>query len=262
MKIACSILLALPLLAAGGFPVRGQPLPPRLTFEVASIHPTKPGTVNGMVKPLPGGLGYTSRNIPIKLIFSLMYRVPMRQISGAPDWLGSDTYDIEAKADHAYSVDDLHVMFQNLLVDRLGLKFHKETREGPVYALAVSPSGFRMKPNSTPENFEIPMNFGADGGMIGKRVPMPYLCWFLGQQLQGDQRPVVDLTGLSGFYDFTLLFAPQLPPDVPRDSLPPGLLDRPSLFEAVKQQLGLTLTAQKGPVDYYVIDHVERPSEN
>ena len=261
MTRSCSVLLSLPFVLLAVSSAREQS-PPRLTFEVASIHPTKPGTVNGMVKPLPGGFGYTSHNIPIKLIFSLMYRVPMRQISGAPDWLGSDSYDVDAKADHAYSSDDLHVMFQNLLVVRFSLKFHKETREGPVYALTVTPSGLKMKPNDGPESFEIPMNFGADGAMVGKRVPMPYLCWFLGQQLQHDERPVIDLTGLQGFYDFTLLFAPQLPPDVPRESLPPGLLDRLSLFEAVKQQLGLMLTAQKGPVEYYVIDHVERPSDN
>jgi uncharacterized protein (TIGR03435 family) len=60
-------------------------------------------------------------------------------------------------------------------------------------------------------------------------------------------------------YDFTLMFAPALPPDVP---VPPELRDRPSIFDALREQHGLNLTAEKGPVEYYVIDSVERPSDN
>ena len=124
-----------------------QPTPPRLTFEVASIRPSKPGGVGGFIKPLPGGIGYTSQNIPIKLIFSLMYRVPMRQISGGPEWLGSEPYDIEARADRPYAADDLREMFRNLLADRFNLKFHKDVREGNVYALSVDKAGLKMKRN-------------------------------------------------------------------------------------------------------------------
>ncbi len=91
---------------------------------------------------------------------------------------------------------------------------------------------------------------------------MPYLCWWLGSQLQHDERPVIDQTGLSGYYDFTLSFAPELPPGVDPDKLPPEFADRPSLIEAVREQLGLKLTPQRGPVPYYVIDHVEKPSAN
>jgi uncharacterized protein (TIGR03435 family) len=87
--------------------------------------------------------------------------------------------------------------------------------------------------------------------------------WWLGNAvLQRDQRPVIDKTGLDRYYDFTLSFAPELPPDFPKESLPPGLLDRRSIFHALRQQLGLKLEAQKGPVEYYIIDHVERPTGN
>src|ERR1700742_216012 len=85
----------------------GQKTPGRLEFEVASIRPSTANTPNGGIKALPGGREYTSRNVPIKLIISLMYKVPIRQIEGGPDWLANDRYDIEAKADHGYSVDDL-----------------------------------------------------------------------------------------------------------------------------------------------------------
>jgi uncharacterized protein (TIGR03435 family) len=240
----------------------GQEKPTRLTFDVAAIRPSQPGGRGGGIKPLPGGDGYLVQNMPVKIMISLMYKVPTRQITGAPDWLDTDRYDIEAKADHAYNLDDLHVMFQNLLADRFNLKFHKEIREGPVYALMLDKSGSKMKINESNQDFKIPITPGADNVFIGTRVPMPYLCWWLGQQLQAEERPVINKTGLDKNYDFTLSFAPELPPNVPRENLPPGLLDRPSIFDALQEQLGLRLQAQKGPVEYYVIDHVEKPSEN
>ena len=250
--------LVLPIVMLSASLASCQQAPPRLTFDVASIRPTKPGTVNGMIKALPGGHGYTAQNVPVKLMFSLMYKVPMRQIKGDPEWLNADRYDVEARVDGAYSVDDLHIMFQNLLADRFGLKFHKETKEGNVYALTVDPAGLKMKHNDSPQDYNIPVNFTNDG-VVGVRVPMSYLSWFLGQNLQRDERPVIDLTGLEGNYDFKLTFAPPLPPDVVP---PPEFKDRPSLFDALRDQLGLRLKAQTGPVDYYVIDHVERPSGN
>ncbi len=195
-------------------------------------------------------------------MISLMYKIPMRQIKGGPDWLASDPYDVEARADKPYNLDDLHTMYQNLLADRLNLKFHKETVEGPVYALTLDTPGSKMKINDSPQDFNIPVTYTADGSAIGRRVPMSYLSWWLGQQLQNDARPVVDMTGLDKNYDFTLSFMPVLPPDVQKENLPPELQNRPSIFDAVKQQLGLKLTAQRGPVEYYVIDHIDRPSDN
>jgi uncharacterized protein (TIGR03435 family) len=94
---------------------------------------------------------------------------------------------------------------------------------------------------------------------------MQYFSWWLGNTvLQRDERPVIDKTGLDKFYDFNLSFLPDLPPgmDIPKENLPSGFLDRPSIFDALRQQLGLKLEAQKGPVEYYVIDHVEKPAGN
>jgi uncharacterized protein (TIGR03435 family) len=121
--------------------------------------------------------------------------------------------------------------------------------------------GTKMKVNDSPDDYKIPVNFSPEG-FVGARVPMGYLCWFLGQQLQNDERPVINRTGLSGNYDFSLSFMPELPPGVQRDNLPPEVLNRPSIFDAVRQQLGLKLVPQKGPVDHYVIDHIDRPSDN
>jgi hypothetical protein len=104
-------------LAAGLGLIYGQDRPARLTFEVASIKLSKQGERDGlMIKAMPGGQRYTAHNASLKFIFSLMYKVPQEQILSGPDWLDRERYDIEATADHSYSLDDLHIMFQNLLV--------------------------------------------------------------------------------------------------------------------------------------------------
>jgi uncharacterized protein (TIGR03435 family) len=139
---------------------------------------------------------------------------------------------------------------------------HKETREGPVYALTVDKSGVKMKPDGVGQDLKIPITFGKPGEFIGTKVPMQYLCFWLGQQLQSDGRPVINKTGLDKSYDFTLTFAPELPPNAPRENLPPEIQNLPSIFDALKEQLGLRLEPQKGPIEYYVIDHVDRPSPN
>jgi hypothetical protein len=88
--------------------------PSHLTFEVATIKPTEPGVQSGMIKPLPGGDGYTVQNLSVKMMIIVIYRVPGRQIMGGPDWVSSERFDIEAKADRAYGVEELHEMFRNL----------------------------------------------------------------------------------------------------------------------------------------------------
>jgi uncharacterized protein (TIGR03435 family) len=234
----------------------------RLTFEVASIRPTKPGGRGGGIKPKPAGQGYDAQGATVRLMISLMYRMPIQHVTGGPAWLDTDQWDVETKADKAYNLDDLHTMFQNLLADEFKLKFHKETREGPVFALTVDKSGSKMKVNESPQDFEIPLRGGPGGVTVGTRVPMEYLCYFLGQILRNEDRQVIDRTGLAGYYDFTLTFMPDLPPGFDKANLPPEMLDRPSIFDALKAQLGLKLEAQKGPVEYYVIDSAEKPAEN
>src|ERR1700733_11277349 len=71
----------------------GQQKPARLTFEVAAIRAAQPGATSGGIKPTPGGDGYLVQNMPVKIMISLMYKVPARQITGGPDWLDSDRYD-------------------------------------------------------------------------------------------------------------------------------------------------------------------------
>jgi len=243
--------------------VVGQDRQPQLAFDVVAIHPSPPDATGGIVKPLPNGTGYTVQNMTAKTMMATMYRIPARQIEGGPDWFGFDRFDVEARADRGgYSIDELHTMFKNLLKDRFGLDIHVDTREGPVYILTVVRGGTKMKSDGSKAGLNIPMMPAGPGRWTGTKVPMEYLCWFLGQVSPNDIRSVIDETGLKDVYDFELSFAPELPPGVSSDSLPPELRSLPALRDALEEQLGLVLKPAKGPVNYYVIDHVDKPSAN
>ncbi len=241
---------------------QGQSSPVRLVYDVASVKASEPGAPDGEVDPLPGGTGYNAVRISIKDMLSVMYRVPGRQITGGPEWLYSERFDVLARTDRAYSIDDLHLMFQNLLADRFNLKLHRQTKMGPVYVLMVASSGLKMKPVDPGKDRHSPITTGPNDETIGSRVPMNYFCFWLGQNLQSDQRPVIDTTGLIGTYDFRLTFRPELPPEASTQALSPEVQNLPSIFAALKDQLGLELVPQKGPVETLVIDHVEKPSAN
>jgi uncharacterized protein (TIGR03435 family) len=243
--------------------LHGQEKPARLTFEVESVKPSKPGGTGGAMKVMPGGQEFVAQNFPLKLMIARMHLIPLRQITGGPNWMDSELWDIQAKADRpGYTREQMLDMLGNLLEDEFKLKMRKEPKEGPVYALTVDKSGLKMKVNESPEDYEIPVLGGPGGVTVGKRVGMDRLCFTLGSFLQNAERPVIDKTGLTGYYDFTLSFLPELPPGFNKDNLPPEMLARPSLFEAVKSQLGLRLEATKGPVAYYVVEHVEKPAGN
>ncbi|SRR5579871_658763 len=246
----------------------------KLNFEVASVRatdtPPQPGEFGG-IRALPGGQTYVARFVPLKLMMKLMYKISDAQIVGGPDWINTDRFDVRAKSEQPTTLDNLHIMFQNMLVDRFQIKFHKETRTMQAFFITVDKGGSKMKVNEEPEPFEIPIQRTGGGPppappeFTGHRVNMEYLSWFLSQQLNGAQqidKPVVDQTGLKGFYDFKLTYAPDLSGRVgPNGELPPTF-DGPALGEALRQQLGLKLESTKGPVEVFVIDHVEKPKEN
>jgi uncharacterized protein (TIGR03435 family) len=246
-------------------PIRAQSAPTTaapLSFEVASIKPSKPGANGGGIKPMSGGQGYVATNVPVKMMIKLMYHLNDRQISGGPRWLDTDLYDVEAKADRPRNIDELHLMFQNLLVDRFKLQFHKETRMLPAFELVVDKSGAKLTENKSPEHFDIPVR-GTGGGKIeAVHCSMSYFAWILSQMCD---QPVLDRTGLGQFYDFKLEWTPEPPPNLGARggadaNLPPT--NGPDIYTAIREELGLRLESRKGPVDVMVIDHIERPSEN
>jgi uncharacterized protein (TIGR03435 family) len=248
-----------------------------LAFDVTSVKPSQPGVPGIGIQPMSSGQGYRVGGVPVRLMIKLMYKITDTQIAGGPKWMDTDPWDIEAKADHAYTLDQLHEMFQTMLADRFKLQFHKEKKEIPAYVLSIDKSGSKLKVNESPDPFEIPikpdgrMSVGPGGIMtkiIGTRVPMVYLSWFLSQTLRDD--PVVDQTGLEGFYDFKLEWLQELPPGFAEragapppaapgaDNAPAG----PTLAVALREQLGLKLEKRKAPADVFVIDRLEKPEAN
>jgi uncharacterized protein (TIGR03435 family) len=248
MRRVSAVLAALGLTIAPQAPAN-QPI--RLEFEVASVKPSPQGAGGARISALPGGQTFVVRNVPVKIIFMFAHELPPRQVSGGPDWLDTENYDIDAKAALPSSRADLLVMFQNLLADRFKLQFHRETKDVPVYALTVDRAGSKMKLNESEDDFKIPIGTRGRGRANGTRVPMSYLCFYLSRQLD---RNVIDKTGLDKFYDFTLEWTPE----PQRAADPVGR----TIFTAVREQLGLKLESQKGPVEFYIIDHAEKPSVN
>ncbi len=261
MRGGFGVFVAVILLVSAGV-ARGQGSRQRLTFDVAAIHPVKGDSDRGFIKPMPNGTGYMVQNITVKMMMSVIYRIPARQITGGPEWFSTLPFDVEARTDHESNSDDLHTMFKNLLADRFGLKFHTETKEGAVFDLVVDKGGLKMKADGSGGTLQIPILPQGPGQFSGTKVPMEYLCWFLGQQFRNEPRPVIDKTGLMQLYDFKLSFAPELPPGLTRDDFTPEMQALPTILEAVEEQLGLRLVPAKGQVPEYVIDKVEQPSAN
>jgi uncharacterized protein (TIGR03435 family) len=215
-------------------------------FEVASIHRSDPDHVGFQAYFLPGGK-FTAMTAPLKNLVGFAYQLREHQVTGGPGWIDTEPFDISAKADAPANDDQLHQMVQALLADRFQLKFHRETKEQPVYTLVLAKSGPKLKEVKTVGRG---VGIGMRGRLNGNGADMETLASVLSTRLG---RSVVDRTGLKGFYDFVVTWTPdEVQPDTPG----------PSLFTALQEQLGLKLESSKGPVEILVIDHVEKPTEN
>jgi uncharacterized protein (TIGR03435 family) len=197
-------------------------------------------------------------------LITYSYKIIDSQLVGGPNWLDTELYDFDAKAEHPLTRAELAPMFQTMLADRFKLQFHRETRTMPALALTVEKAGTKMKANDGPNTWEIAITPAPASTMPkfkGTRCPVSYLSWWIAQR---ENRPVVDKTGLDGFWDFTLEFVPEGLGERRKgpsgDPMPP--LDGPSLSTALREQLGLKLEPGKSPVDVYVIDHVEKATGN
>lgn len=241
-------------------------LPSDLRFEVASLKPSTGQRQGYGIRPAPGGQRYEAWNCPIKVMIEAAYRVKPEQIIGGPGWLDSAPYDMEAEAGKPSTSDELHGMLINMLVDRLQLKFHRDHRDMRRYALTVDKAGPKLTPHPDTDAGDLFIDQTVSQflhmKLKGTASPMDYLAFRLSLLLD---LPVVDLTGLRGGYDFTLEYTRDLPPGIsPNAKLNGGELDTsgPTLVAALQRQLGLDLSAGKGPVEVIVIDSVERPSAN
>jgi len=236
------------------------------SFEVATI---KPNDKDG---PSLQALTFRGRNFitvnsSLADLMMFAYSVQMKQIIGAPDWMEKDRYDIVATPDleGKPSADQVRVMIRKLLADRFQLKFHHDKREMSAFVLTIGKEGAKLRPGRQNGSLHgIGMQEAKNGSLLFvNNAPIAAFASFL-QSLVLD-RPVVDETGLTGRYDFTVTFTPDEsqfnghPPfPVPADDVEPA----PSLFEAMQQQLGLKLSPEKAQVDVLDIDRVEKPSAN
>jgi len=249
------------------------------TFEVALIKPNKSGATNGSAGPQPGGR-WVMVNAPVARLIRAAYPGPTSQVIGAPAWVNSDRYDIAAKAEGEVTVGQMEAMLRALLADRFKLVVRVESREQEVYALALARTDRRLGPelrlatldcaqfvelrpasgsNLPPRaNGAPPCGLSADGRKLySGGLTMAQLARNISSAAG---RVVIDKTGLNGYYEFTLEYAARPNnvaglPDDPGDN-------RPSLFTALQEQLGLKLESQRAPVDVLVIERIERPTED
>lgn len=273
---------------AGAAAQQTQAGAPALSFEVASIKPSEGDGHMVRIQTSPGGR-YTASGVNLRMLIQQAYDVKDFQISGGPAWISSTPFDIVAKAENPdVNREQVKLMLQSLLAERFHLKFHRETRELPVYALVVGKNGHKLhlseiQPNTdgTPAKSPGAGDPAAPGGagsakpagammrmgrgqLDAQMTPIAALANMLAQQLG---RPVIDKTDLKGSYDFKLEWTPdetahRLIGGGGADAPPPADSSGPSVFTAVQEQLGLRLESQKGPVEILVIDSVEKPSGN
>jgi uncharacterized protein (TIGR03435 family) len=276
-SIAAAVLLS--ALAAPTTAQQGEP-----AFEVASIKENKTDTNRVYMNVLPGGR-LVATNVSLGTLVSGAYGgdipLPPDRVVLPAFWAGSGPYaaaprfDIEAKASRELKGPDFLAAVRRLLEDRFKLAIHHEMRERPVYALVMDRADRRLGPGlkrsdvdcTNPEEIVAKNPDGSSKcGLRGRagsatgRHTMAVLARFFTNAVP-DHRTVEDRTGLPGTYELQIDWAPEVP--LPADGAPaPPNPDAPSIFTAVREQLGLRLDSGKQLVDVLVVDRAERPAEN
>lgn len=242
--------------------------------------PPNPARIAGPAATPIGRCRFT--RMTLKNLINSAYRITAlggsvdQMLMGGPAWVGTDTFDVEAKAEDSEhtSQDQLRGMLQTLLAERFNLKFHREKKEMAGFDLVVAKGGLKLKEAaadaSGPRGGSMSMNMRGPGSpmtMSSQRSTISSIVAFLSGRLG---RAVQDKTGLTGTYDFTLSWTPaegeggglggitmQLPPGfAPAGASEPGV----SLFTALQEQMGLRLEASKVMLDVFVIDSAEKPA--
>jgi uncharacterized protein (TIGR03435 family) len=244
------IVLSLTLLSAQSGP----------TFDVASVKRSPPASGKGAPEGnfTISGDSLTMRNASLKEMIVLAYGLKEHQVSG-PDWLDSDRFDVTAKSATPVATEQVRSMLQPLLAERFKLEVHRETKDFAVAAMTVGKNGPKLG-KAIPEG---PVSIGIEQGkMVFQNYSMPKLAGYLSRNSGG--RPVVDATGIDGFYTFSVNVLDE-PSDNPIDikkAIGMGSRDG-TLARRIAEQIGLKLEDRKGPTEFLVVDHAEKtPSEN
>jgi len=228
-----------------------------LVFDAATVKPNNSGSGSSSTESTNGLLRITNQTL-LRMI-QYAYNVRDFQISGGPAWVRSDRFDVTAKPERSVHDQQMKQMLQSLLAERFQLQFHRQTQEGPIYALLIGKNGSKLQPAHESDNSGISSNSTAvRTTMKGTHVTMDELAASLGNRVG---RPVIDKTGLSGKFDFELSWVADL--TLATGTPDPGAdVSGPSIFTALQEQLGLRLDSQKGPIEMLLIDHAEKPTEN
>ncbi len=230
-------------------------------WEVVSVHPNDPGSCTGDAGMSTSKDGIHIFCVPLLFAIEQAYRISeSARILNAPDWVKTTRYEIEAKVageDAAVfsklSREARGRMLQPVLADRFRLRAHIEQREMPVYELVVAKGGSKLKA-ATPDDGARGAHMMMDGhGKIdGANVTLAGLPGILNREVG---RPVLDKTGLTGKYTFTVEY-------VPESAAATDQSGGPSIFTAIEEQLGLKLQPAKAPLDVVVIDSIQQPAMN
>jgi uncharacterized protein (TIGR03435 family) len=250
-RLVVILLLVIPVLSSA------QPQLP--TFEIASVKRNTSGDANSSSGQVSGG-AFSARNSTAKQLLLEAFRIPETLMRGGPNWIESERFDVDARpnapVDSATSVQ----MLQALLIDRFKLRTHRESIEVEGYSLIVAPRGAKLELNTDAE-CKPPCGgtiSSPTGRLTSRKVP---LSRFAARLAEVVSRPVVDNTGLTGEFNMQLEWAPEpsqfrgAAKEVPNDQ-------RPSLFTALEEQLGLRLVPQRVRQDVLMIDSIERPTPN
>lgn len=227
-------------------------------FEVASVRPHDPKWPASTMKFLPTGEVSIS-GMTLRSLILVVYGVRDYQIVGGPKWFDSAEFDIHAKSPRSNGtiinnqfISDQKLRLQGLFADRFQLKFHRESRERPVYLLSIDKNGLKITPANGPQ---------PQRGEMGSITPWNLFITDLSQRVGV---PIVDNTHLEGSYYIRLKYSTDdgHPAGIGTGRLDPTADGGPSLFTAIREQLGLTLKSGRGPVDVIVIESVSLPSTN
>lgn len=249
-----------------------------LTFEVASVKPNKSGTTQANASMLPDGVNFV--NLPLRGIIQLSFGINQpSKLVGVPDWTVTERFDINARASGPVTLAERRMMLQSLLAERFKLVARLEKREISVFVLMLARNDGKLGPNLveskgciTPSEAaaqrEAPAGAqtmicgpkpGGAGRLILTGMPIQQFTSLLALILD---RTVADKTGLAGSYNIDLTFAPEQP--IPAGAnIPIGDASRPSIYTALREQLGLKLESQRDQEEVLIIDSVQRqPTEN
>jgi len=236
-------------------------------IDVATVKPSKPGAQGKLFTYR--GRSVVTINTSMNDLMTFAYGLHTKQIIGAPDWFGTDQFDVDAVPDveGRPNLKQLRMVIQKLLAERFKLTFHHEQRELSAYIVTVGPGGPKFKVTTSAPNDPPAFLFRGLGDLNVRNMSMREFAD--GMQSAVMDKPVIDQTGLTEKYDFNLKWTPDdsqfaqfrgsgpAPPPPAEDPNAP-----PSLYTAVQEQIGLKMGPGKAPDDVIVIDHVDKPSAN